>query len=106
MSETRNTGGVGMGVAAATRIEFVIIGIGVLALVLIFQPFSLTLFGVGCGLVVFAGLANNLLPLCQPNVRLATIGKVALIVAVLFFVVVGLAIAAAWAYGKVFIPGG
>ena len=57
----------GMSPAAAQRLEWAFIGLGILALALIFQPFSLTLFGVGCALVVFAGLANNLLPLCQPG---------------------------------------
>ena len=57
----------GMSPATAQRLEWGLIGLGILALALIFQPFSLALFGVGCALVVFAGLANNLLPLCQPG---------------------------------------
>ena len=36
--ETRN----GMSAASATRLEFFIIGLGILALLLIFQPFSLS----------------------------------------------------------------
>jgi hypothetical protein len=92
-----------MSVATATRIEFGIIGLGLLALLLIFQPFSLGLFGLGCGLVVLAGLANNLLPLCEPGVRVRTIVNTALVVAALFVVVVVLAIGAAYLYGRLFV---
>jgi hypothetical protein len=93
----------GMSIAAATRIEFAIIGIGVLALLLIFQPFSLWLFGVGCGLVVIAALANNLLPLCEPGVPARTIVNAAMIVAAIFVVAVMIAIGAAYLYGRFFV---
>ena len=89
----------GMSVKAATRLEYAIIGLGLLALVLIFQPFSLGLFSIGCGLVVFAGLINNLLPLCQPGVRVASVVKVTLVIAVIFVIVTGLSIGSAWLYG-------
>ena len=89
----------GMSVATAQRLEFTIIGIGVIALVMIFQPFSLTLFGIGCGLVVFAGLANNLLPLCQPGKSLGTVVRVALLIAVIFVIVAALGIGSAFLYG-------
>ena len=52
---------------AALRLEFLIIGLGIIALFMVFQPFSLTVFSVGCGLVVVAALANNLLPLAEPG---------------------------------------
>jgi hypothetical protein len=103
MSETKR--GEGMSVASATRLEFFIIGMGVLALILIFQPFSLTLFAVGCGLVVFAALSNNLLPLCEPGVPARTVAKAALIVAVIFVVVVGLSLVSAYLYGRLFVGG-
>ena len=44
-----------------------IIAVSVLSLVLLFQPFSLALYSVGAGLVVLAGLAFNLVPLCTPG---------------------------------------
>ena len=94
-----------MSVAAATRIEFAIIGIGVLALLLIFQPFSLGLFGIGCGLVVVAALANNLLPLCEPGVPVRTTANVAMIIAAIFVAAVTIAIGAAYLYGRLFIGG-
>ena len=89
----------GMKPGTARMLEYTIIGIGVAALLLIFQPFSLVLFGIGCGLVVFAGLANNLLPLAQPGVPAAAVIKAAVIVAILFLVVTGLSIGAAVLYG-------
>ena len=92
-----------MSVSAATRLEFFIIGIGVLALLLIFQPFSLTLFAVGCALVVLAALSNNLLPLCEPGVSVGTVLKAGLIVAFIFFVVVGLSLISAYLYGRLFV---
>jgi hypothetical protein len=92
-----------MGVANATRLEYAIIGLGVLALILIFQPFSLSLFGIGCGLVVLAGLLNNLLPLCEPQTSLRAVAKVTLIVAAIFVIVVGLAILSAHYYGVFFV---
>jgi hypothetical protein len=93
----------GMGATAALRLEFFIIGLGILALLLIFQPFSLTLFAVGSGLVVLAGLVNNLLPLAEPRVPLRTVVLVALVVAMIFCVVLLVAIAAAHLYGLVFL---
>jgi hypothetical protein len=98
----------GMSPATAALFEHAIIGLGVLALLMIFQPFSLLLFGVGCALVVVAGLLNNLLPLCAPGVPAATLGKVALLIAVIFLIVAGIAIASAYLYGVFFItsPGG
>jgi hypothetical protein len=93
----------GMSVASATRLEFFIIGLGILALFLIFQPFSLTLFGIGCGLVVIAALANNLLPLCEPGVPTRTVITAVLIVAAIFVVVVSLSLVSAYLYGRLFV---
>jgi hypothetical protein len=93
----------GMSVAAATRLEYFIIGIGVLALILIFQPFSLRLFAVGCALVVLAALSNNLLPLCEPGVTARTVVTAVLIVAVIFVVVIGLSLVSAYLYGRLFV---
>jgi hypothetical protein len=95
--------GAGMSPTAAKRLEWGIIGLGFLALALIFQPFSLTLFGVGCAVVVFAGLANNLLPLCQPGTAYRSLLSAMLIVALAFFVVMLISITAAYLYGVFFV---
>jgi len=89
----------GMSAATARRLEYSIIGLGLLALAMIFQPFSLLLFGIGCGLVVLAGLANNLLPLCEPGRPLGAVIRVAVIVLAMVVVVALIAIGSAYLYG-------
>jgi hypothetical protein len=93
----------GMSAAAAQRLEWGLIGLGILALALIFQPFSLALFGIGCALVVFAGLANNLLPLCRPGTTLRSLVVAGVIVALAFFVIMLISITAAYLYGVFFV---
>jgi hypothetical protein len=87
---------VGMSVKAATYLEYAIISLGLLALVLIFQPFSLALFSIGCVLVVAAGLINNLLPLCEPGVSPRIFLMITLVVALV-------SISAAHLYGVYFV---
>jgi hypothetical protein len=93
----------GMGAVAALRLEYAIIGLGILALLLIFQPFNITLFTIGCMLVVLAGLINNLLPLAQPSVSARTVVKVAMIVAMIFCITLLVSIFAAYLYGVLFL---
>jgi hypothetical protein len=87
----------------ALKLEAVIIGLGILALLLIFQPLSINLFAIGSGLVVLAGLANNLLPLAKPGTKISTIVTVALVVALIFCCVILVAITAAHLYGVFFL---
>ena len=89
--------------AAALRLEYAIIGLGIFALILIFQPFSITLFAIGSALVVAAGLINNLLPMAQPGVELRRVLWAAMIVAMVFCIVLVVAIAAAHFYGVAFL---
>ena len=93
----------GLSAPAAQRLEWTFIGLGILALALIFQPFSLTLYAVGCALVVFAGLANNLLPLCQSGTPYRSLVTAAIIVALVFCVVMLISISAAHLYGVFFV---
>ena len=93
----------GMSAQTATRVEFGIIGLAIVALFLIFQPFSLALFGVGCGVVVVSGLANNLLPLCEPGVPVRSLVICGLVVGGIFVAVLILAIASAYLYGRIFV---
>ena len=93
----------GMSSQTALRLEYGIIGLGVLALVLIFQPLSITLFTIGCILVVVAGLINNLLPLAQPGVPVRTVVKVGMIVAMIFCIALLVSIFAANLYGVFFL---
>ena len=87
----------------ALRLEYFIIGLGIFALLLIFQPFSLKLFAIGSGLVVLAGLINNLLPLARPGVPVSSVINVAMIVAMIFCIVLLISIAAAHLYGVFFL---
>jgi hypothetical protein len=89
--------------ASARRLEYAIIGLGVVALVMIFQPFDITIFAVGCVLVVVAALANNLLPLAVPGVPARSIVKAAMIIAMIFCLTLLIAIGAASLYGQFFL---
>ena len=88
----------GMSAATARTIEYAIIGLCVVSLIMIFQPFSLTLFGIGAGLVVLGGLAFNLIPHCRPGVPLRWLVTVALIVLTLLVVVFILAVGTSYLY--------
>jgi hypothetical protein len=93
----------GMGEGAALRLEYAIIALGIFALLMIFQPFSLTLFAVGSGLVVLAGLINNLLPLARADVPLRSIVTTTMVVAMIFCIVLLVAIVAAYLFGLFFL---
>jgi hypothetical protein len=88
----------GMSPATARTIEYSIIALCVISLVMIFQPFSLTLYGIGAGLVVLGGLAFNLIPHCRPGVPLRWLVTVALIVLALLVVVFFLAVGTSYLY--------
>ncbi len=100
MSLEPNTG---MTPKSALRLEFFVIGLGLFALVLIFQPFSIALFSIGCMLVVLAGLVNNILPLAQPGVKTRTVITISMVVAMIFCIVLLVSIWAAYLYGKFFL---
>lgn len=102
MSDELQTGR-GMSAASAQKLEYAIIGIGILALVMIFQPFSITLFTAGSMLVVLAGLINNLLPLAQTGVPKRAVVKAAMIVAMIFCITLLVSIFAADLYGVFFL---
>lgn len=88
----------GMTAKQAKMAESAIIFVSVLSLVLLFQPFSLALYSVGAGLVVLAGLAFNLVPLCTPGRTFGSLVKGALIIAVIFVIVTLLALGSALLY--------
>lgn len=88
---------------SAIRLEFSVIGLGILALIMIFQPLSLTIFSLGCGLVVLAALANNLLPFAQTGTPVRKITFAAAVVVLIFFTALLVAIAAAHLYGVAFL---
>ena len=93
----------GLTPTAARTLEYSIIGLGVFALLMIFQPFNISLFTVGCALIVLAGLVNNLLPLAQPGVSKRSLVTVAMVVAMIFCIVLLAAIVVAHLYGAFFL---
>ena len=95
--------GEGMTPSAARKLEHTIIGLGVLALLMIFQPFNILLFAIWCVLVVLAGLFNNLLPLAQAGVSKRSVVDAAMIVAMIFCIVLLVAIFSAYLYGVFFL---
>ncbi len=88
----------GMTAKQAKTVELIIVGVSLLSLVLLFQPFSLALYSVGAGLVVLAGLAFNLVPLCTPGRTFGSLAKAALVIAIIFVVVTLLALGSALLY--------
>ncbi|MCB1971493.1 MAG: hypothetical protein H6851_00125 [Geminicoccaceae bacterium] len=72
-----------MSAIQAKAIEWAIILLCVGSIVLIFQPFSLQLFSIGCVTVVVGALAFNLIPFCRPGVpfrKLANVVGIVLLV--------------------------
>ena len=96
MSDGKATG---MTATQARTAEALIIALCLFALFAIFQPFSLTLFSIGCGLVVLGGLAFNLVPFCTPGRPPRELWRAALVVVIVFVVVLLLALSSAWLYG-------
>jgi hypothetical protein len=88
---------------SALQMEYAIIGLGVLALLLIFQPFSLTLFTIGSMLVVLAGLVNNLLPMAQAGTPRRSVITVAMVVAMIFCITLLVSIVVAHLFGVYFL---
>ena len=89
--------------SSALRLEFGIIGLGIVALAMIFQPFSLSVFSAGCGLVVVAALVNNLLPLAEPGTPIRSISFAAAVVLLIFCTALLVSITAAHLYGLAFL---
>ena len=89
----------GMSRKTARRIEYGIIGLCVIAMALIFQPFVKIGFTAGCILVVVGGLAFNLVPFCEPGKPLRKVINAGVIVLIVFAVTVLLALGSAHLYG-------
>ena len=88
----------GMTRGQAKLAEYSIIALAVAAVLMIFQPFSLTLFSWGCALVVVAGLSFNLMPFCRQGVPARFLLKVVAIVLVILTIAAVLGILTANLY--------
>ncbi len=87
-----------MTASQAKLVEYSIIGLCIIALLMIFQPFTLTFYSIGAGLVVLGGLAFNLIPFCREGVPFSKLGKVILIVVAILGVAVILGISTGYLY--------
>lgn len=67
----------------AKIVEWAIIFLCVFSLFAIFQPFSITLFSIGCVTVVIGALSFNLIPFCRPGVPARALLRVVVIVLVI-----------------------
>jgi hypothetical protein len=93
-----------MTVRQARTVEYSIVGASLLALVLIFQPFSLALFTLGAAAIVLVGLAFNLVPLAQPGRTWGSLVKGAIVIVVAFAIVTLLSLGMAELYGYYVTP--
>ncbi len=94
----------GMTERQARTLEFGIVGASLLALVLIFQPFSLDLFTLGAAAIVIVGLAFNLVPLAQPGKSWRSVLIATIVIVVAFAIVTLLSLGMAKLYGYYISP--
>lgn len=94
----------GMSLRQARTLEYGIVGASLLALVLIFQPFSLQLFTLGAAAIVLVGLAFNLVPLAQPGKSWRSLLIATIVIVVAFAIVTLLALGMAELYGYYVTP--
>ena len=78
--------------------ERCIIGLCVASILMIFQPFSLTLFSIGSVTVVIGALAFNLVPFCREGVPAQKLLRVSLIVLAVLGAAAALGIGTAFLY--------
>ena len=82
----------------AKVVERAIVGFSILSLVFLFQPFSMTLYSIGCVAVVIGGLSFNLVPLCVEGVKSSQLIKIGLIIFVILIIVALVAICSGYLY--------
>jgi len=87
-----------MNATQARWLERGIITLCVAALLMIFQPFSLQLFSLGCILVIVGGLIFNIVPFCRAGVSYRQLFKVLLIVFIILVIAALLGISTAFLY--------
>ena len=88
----------GLSKKQAKVVERAIVGFSILSLVFLFQPFSMSLYSIGCIAVVVGGLSFNLVPLCVEGVKTSQLIKIAIIIFIILIIVAILAVGAAELY--------
>ena len=94
----------GLSNGQARTLEYGIVGASLVALVLIFQPFSQELFSIGAAAIVIVGLVFNLVPFCTPGRTVGSLLKISLIIVIAFAVVTLLALGSAKLYAYYISP--
>ena len=89
----------GMSRVTARAIEWSIIALCLAALVFVFQPAVPILHAIGMVLVVVAGLAFNLVPLCQSRRPFSSLVRVTAVILVILAIAIGIAMGTAILYG-------
>ncbi|NND90335.1 MAG: hypothetical protein HKN42_05670 [Granulosicoccus sp.] len=84
----------------AKWLERSIISLCIVSILMIFQPFSMQLFTIGCILVVIGALLFNLVPFCRPGVSFAQLRKVIYIILIVLVVAAMLGIGTAFLYAE------
>ena len=87
-----------MTAAQAKLIERLIIGLCVISVLFIFQPFSIHLFSIGCVTVVIGALAFNLVPLCREGVPARSLVKAVIIILLILCIAAALGIGTSFLY--------
>ena len=88
----------GLSKKQAKIVERTIVIFSVLALVCLFQPFSMFLYGFACIAVVVAGVMFNLVPLCVEGVKVSQLIKIAVIIFIILVIVAIVAIGSGHLY--------
>ena len=88
----------GMTAQQAKAVEWSIIGLCLASIAAIFQPFSETLFSIGCATVVVGGLSFNLIPFCRSGVPARKLYRVTGIVLLILLIAALLGIGTAQLY--------
>ena len=88
----------GLSKKQAKVVERAIVGFSILSLVFLFQPFSMSLYSIGCIAVVVGGLSFNLVPLCVEGVKPSHLIKIAIIIFIILIIVAILAVGSAELY--------
>ena len=82
----------------AKVVERIIVGFSIISLIFLFQPFSMTLYSIGCIAVVVGGLSFNLVPLCVEGVKASQLIKIGIIIFIILIIVAIVAIGSAELY--------
>lgn len=76
----------------------IVLAMSIGSLVMVFQPFSMMVFALGCGLAFVSALVFNLMPFLQAGGEVRQVGRAAVIIIIAFFVMFALAILATYGY--------